>query len=361
MFNFFNRHQKDVLFVCSASVDEIWIRSTVLESISSGLSVALAVCDTNNKSHRFIENTYAGLDINLYFGVSLKKAAKIKSKAVVTASSGLTRDIFPTTSNIFVHMPHSFASLHVIYPEGAFNGYNYIFAVGPHHVEEFNQIKSKNRLTESKVIMVGYGKLDILRSCQVYEPLGKHVLIAPSWGEGNLLEVCGIELVLALLNEGWKVTVRPHPIFFLENAPILKSFFQLESSYENLKIESSLDGDGGIHSASVMVGDYSGASFEFAVLRRRPVISVNVPRKIVNDNWVNYELEPMEVRGRVLLGPVVEPNADAILKAISSNISSIEDKDVSKFLFDDGATCASRAVRLLKQLISNHKAKFNPI
>ncbi len=358
MFNFFGRHRRDVLFLCSASVDEVWIRSTLLECINQNMTVSLAICDRNYKSHRFIENTYAGLDVNLYFGVSLKRAAKIKSKAVVTASSGLTRDIFPTTSNIFVHMPHSFASLHVIYPEGAFNGYNYIFAVGPHHVEEFNRIKSKNRLTESKVIMVGYGKLDILRSSQIDESLGKHVLIAPSWGEGNLLEACGIELISALLNDSWKVTVRPHPIFFLENAPILKSLFQLESSCKNLKIESSLDGDGGIHSASVMVGDYSGASFEFAVLRRKPVISVNVPRKIINANWADYGLEPIEVGGRVLLGPVVEPNVEAIVKAISSSISSIEDKDVSKFLFDDGATCASRAVRLLKQLISNQKSKI---
>lgn len=341
----------DVLFVCSASIDEIWIRSTLLECMRQGMKVSLAVCDKNYKAHEEIRKTYKN-NIKYYFGVKLRKAAKIKSKAVVTASSGLTRDIFPTSTDIFVHMPHSFASLHVIYPEGAFNGYNYIFAVGPHHVEEFRRIKIKNQLENSKVIMIGYGKLDILKDHQVYQYSKKHVLIAPSWGEGNLLEACGVELVSVLLNDGWKVTVRPHPIFFIENSPILKIFFELESIHDNLKIESSLDGDTAIHSATVMVGDYSGASFEFAVLRRKPVVSVNVPRKIVNPNWENYGLEPMEIYGRSMLGPIVEPNTNEILKAINSSISGVNDKDISKFLFDDGTSCASRAVKMLNRLIS---------
>jgi hypothetical protein len=345
--------QCGVLFVCSASVDEIWVRSTILECVQQKLHVSLVICDKNFRAHEIIKALYGKTNIKIRLGIKLGQAAKIKSKAVVTASSGLTRDIFPTSSKIFVHMPHSFASLHVIYPEGAFDGYSHLFAVGAHHVKEFNEIIKRRGLVGANIVQVGYGKLDVLRAFHSSDSTERHALIAPSWGDGNLLEVCGIRLVKLLLSKGWKVTVRPHPIFFLENSSILKSFWQLESIHDNLKIESSLDGDGAINTATVMIGDYSGASFEFAVLRRRPVISVNVPRKIVNHNWGEYGIEPMEIYGRRLLGPIVEPNADAILEIIDDAVSGIEEKDISKFLFDDGRPCATRAVEALKQLMAD--------
>ncbi len=355
MLNFYKKIIKtDVCFVCTSSIDEIWIRSTVFECLSMGLGVSIVVCDKAKNSHVALEKIYKNSEAKLFFGITLREAARFKSQVIVTASSGLTKNIFPTKCKKFVHMPHSFASLHLIYPDGAFNGYDYLFAVGPHHVREFNQISTKHGLVNGGSFEIGYGKLDYFRSARSELTSKKHVLIAPSWGDGNLLNTLGEELVRALINDGWQVTVRPHPIFFLENTPIIQHMSNLANKHDRLNLESPLDGDCAIHDASVMIGDYSGTSFEFAVYRRRPVISVNVPRKIGNPKWREYDMEPIEIHCRSMLGPVVEPRVDLIVDAINREQKSVSDIDISKFLFDAGDTCAYRAASTIKKLIDDN-------
>lgn len=346
------RREVDVLFVCTASVDEAWIRSTAIKCIKDGLIVGLAVCDRDVSSHRRFAQLYAGQRVRFFFGWPLRKAARIRCKAVVTASSGLTRDIFPTDSAVFVHMPHSLASLHMVYPEDAFDGYDYLFAAGPHHVAEFEAIAANRGFGNKGVVRIGYGKLDNFRSVEPRRIEDRHVLIAPSWGDGNLLEKCGLDLASALLKADWKVTIRPHPLFFLEKSPFIHHLLEMAKGREGLALESSLGGDDALLAAGVMIGDYSGTSFEFAAFRRRPVISVNVAPKVVNKNWQKLGIVPVEIGARSLLGPVLDPDVDQIVEVLESPLCGVNDRDVGEFLFDDQGSCADRAVAKLIELIT---------
>lgn len=341
----------DVLFVCTASVDEIWIRSTALECASRGMRVGLAVCDQDMKIHRHFDKLYGGQGIRLFLALSLRRVAKIRCAAMITASSGLTRDIFPTDSSVFVHMPHSLASLHMVYPETAFDGYDYLFAAGPHHVAEFAAITCRNGLKNKGAVPVGYGKMDAFRNVAPRNSEERHVLVAPSWGSKNLLESFGHALIVELLKSGWKVTVRPHPLFFLEKSTQITQLVDLARTHEGVTLESSLDGDQAIHSAGLMIGDYSGTSFEFSAFRRKPVISVNVAPKVVNQNWKELGIVPVEIGARHLLGPVVDPDIDQILEILKSSPQGIDENSVKEFLFDDGGSCARRATDKLMELI----------
>ena len=60
-------------------------------------------------------------------------------------------------------MPHSLSSLHMIYPEDAFDGYDLIFSAGPHHCDEFREITKARGLKNFGTVPIGYGKLDVLR------------------------------------------------------------------------------------------------------------------------------------------------------------------------------------------------------
>ena len=77
-------------------------------------------------------------------------------------------------------------------------------------------------LKQKNLVECGYGLLDKLIRSKIFTTMQqqnflsknnkKNVLIAPSWGKQNLLESTGIELIKILLDAGYHVTVRPHPM-----------------------------------------------------------------------------------------------------------------------------------------------------
>ena len=70
----------DVLFLSSALVDEIWVRSTVLECHNRGLKVCKVICGAISPE---IEQLYQKEEIDVYSNISFRQAAHIKTKIVI--------------------------------------------------------------------------------------------------------------------------------------------------------------------------------------------------------------------------------------------------------------------------------------
>lgn len=340
----------DVLFVCSASVDEAWVRTTLAACARSGLKVCLATCDGDSGSG--LAARYAEIGAPTAIGVSFAGAARIRARVVVTASSGLNRGIFPTRAKHFVHMPHSLVSLHMAYPEGAFDGYDWLFAAGPHHCAEFEAISRVRGLANHGALPIGYGKLDIL-AAEPAPPPERRVLLAPSWGPDNLLDRCGEELASALLDAGWQVTVRPHPLFMIEGSAAVDRLALLARQRSGLTLESSLGEGSAMRTAAVLIGDYSGAGFEFVALHGRPVVSVDVGGKVANPDWESIGMEPVERGLRPELGEVVAPDVSAIVAAVERLAGTGRNMDAAqkRFLFGTPGSCAAQASEAIMKLV----------
>ena len=98
----------------------------------------------------------------------------------------------------YIYIFHSMFSIHSYLREGALDHYDTIFCVGPHHVNEIKETEKFYNLKPKELISYGFPRLDTL--IKEKENLPKEflksknlILIAPSYGENNLLEVCGIE------------------------------------------------------------------------------------------------------------------------------------------------------------------------
>lgn len=352
MFYSLFRRSPDVVFVCSAAIDETWIRTTALACDARGMRVAVDIC--GGSLPEGVTGLYRSKRVALSNATSFAESASRRAAVAVTASSGLDRDIFPTHAKSFVHMPHSLASLHMIYPPDAFDGYDVLFASGPHHCREFAALSAAHGLGERPCHAAGYGKLDVLTAQAAGRtPTPRHVLIAPSWGPDNLLDRIGVELATALAARGWTVTVRPHPLFLLDKAPVIERLQALAAKIDRVALESPLEADDAIFRAAVLVGDYSGIGFEFAALGGRPVVSVDVGYKIVNPDWKALGITPVEIGCRPTLGPVVEPDVSAVVAAVEASEGKTHSRaDVTAaFLYDGADTCGARASGLLADMV----------
>lgn len=226
----------------------------------------------------------------------------------------------------YIYTQHSLVSFHMVYREGAFDHFDTIFCAGPHHIKEMEAMEKVYHLPSKKLVEHGYARLDSILEEAEFRPKKEdktngqlHVLMAPSWGyKGTIESGLGEEIVDQLMEDGYKVTLRPHPqtTKFAMNRvePILRK----HKNSPNFNYESSVDGQDSLHSSDLMISDWSGAALDYAYGLGKPVIFVDVPRKVNNPKYEEIPIEPFEVSVRNSIGVVSEPSAKQISKHIKS-------------------------------------------
>lgn len=336
--------QKGLCFVCSHAVDEIWVRSTLLELHRRNFRVNLYILVSKLDQIKEIKHIYADTFISVIGILNFKEIIYDGSFIAITSSSGIKKDYFSTPPSHLIHMPHSLASLHAIYPIDCFDDYDILFASGPHHSQEFSAITKARGLKNKRIYEVGYGKLDILKEdWGLYQSTKKNsskkstILMAPSWGEENLLESCELGFIEKLIEYGLRVILRPHPMYFIEKHFLLKRYEAKFQDSDRFILEDSLISNVGLLEADIFLGDYSGTSFEFFALQKRPVISVDVSKKISNANWRDYGLTPIEIGFRDKIGLVLPLDSnlifDAIIK-ITNHEYDLPDLEISSYIYN---------------------------
>lgn len=215
----------------------------------------------------------------------------------------------------YVHILHSLVSLHMVYRTGAFDHFDSIFCAGPHHVREIRAMEKKYNLSPKNVVEHGYGRLDAIIEAAQKRPgipkdpsRPKHILIAPSWGKHGLIETVGDEVVSRLLNNGFKVTLRPHPQTLKFSMDKVKAIADRHADNPLFELEMNVAGQETLHQSDVMISDWSGAALDYAFGLNKPVLFIDVPRKVNNENYHEIGIEPFEVSIRNEIGNVLHPN-----------------------------------------------------
>jgi hypothetical protein len=210
----------------------------------------------------------------------------------------------------YVYIHHSLVSCHMVYRPGAFDHYNTIFCAGPHHVTELQAMEERYNLPRKNLIAHGYGRLDSILATQDENstPLKNeipHILIAPSWGEHGIIETMGEQIIELLLEHPFKVTLRPHPqtVKFAKNQilAIQKKF----GSNPLFVLETNMASQDSLRQSDIMISDWSGAALDFAFGLEKPVIFIDVPKKINNPHYQEINIVPFEEKIRTQIGAVV--------------------------------------------------------
>ena len=303
----------DILFYAASWVDEVWIRSTILESHRRGCNVVLAV---SGLAPALDIARYQAMGVTVVSSIEPLALRSISAPIAVTASSGIPADWFDVGTRYRIHMPHSLVSLHMAYPVNAFDGYDVLFAAGPHHIAEFDALTRRRNLVGRQSRAIGYGKADVLPTQATPRQTGRkpHVLLAPSWGPESLLPRLGRTLTRELLKQDYQVTLRAHPMQVENQDPAYLEMLETLKE-QDFKVESPTELPISMNEADVFITDYSGTAFEYALMRKRPILFVDVPRKVVNSAWQDLGLAPVELRAREEIGVVVPALASACVDA----------------------------------------------
>jgi hypothetical protein len=213
----------------------------------------------------------------------------------------------------YVYVQHSLVSFHMVYRAGAFDYFDSIFCAGPHHIEEIRAIEAKYNLPAKNLVEHGYSRLEAIISEAKLRPKKErsddvplHVLVAPSWGEQGTIESgIGERIIDHLVALSCQVTLRPHPQTIKLAWNKVNAILNKHDSNPLFSYEGNVAGQESLHESDVMIGDWSGAALDYAFGLNKPVLFIDVPRKVNNINYKEIDIEPFEVSIREKIGQVV--------------------------------------------------------
>ena len=266
----------------------------------------------------------------------------------------------------YIYLFHSMYSVHSYLRKGAVDNYDTIFCVGPHHVKEIRETEKVYGLKAKKLINYGYGRLDTLLQKKINSQATNSnakdlIIIAPSYGENNLLERCGIKLIDILLKSDFRVMVRPHLRTLRDSTKLIDSIKKKFGKNPNFALETGIIKFDSLNNSLCMISDWSGISLEYAFTFERPIIFIDVPQKVLNPNWSDIALEPIETSIRDKIGHIISPNnleeILVLIRDLDKNTQNIVEqiKEIrEKTIYNIGES-AKIGAEYIRQLYNNSK------
>ena len=227
----------------------------------------------------------------------------------------------------YVYVFHSMVSTHMIYRKNAFDSFDTIFCVGKHHVNEISKNEKKYGLPSKKLVEFGYEKLEQLMDeveknskIKSIEKNNRTILVAPSWGTTGLIETRGDEIIQTLLDSGYDVILRPHPMTYKKSQKTIKNIEKKFQKNIHFKLELDIRNSNSFFLSDCMISDWSGVAIEYAFALEKPVLYVDIPKKINNHDYNDLEIIPLEEKIRSQIGAIISPLE---LSNLSSEIENL--------------------------------------
>ena len=265
----------------------------------------------------------------------------------------------------YVYTFHSMNSTHMEFQKTAFDQFDSIFCVGSYQIQELRATEKLYNLKQKNLVECGYGLLDkLIKLKSSFAEKGnllknnkKNILIAPSWGKHNLLESMGVELVKILLDGGYHVTVRPHPMTVKKSPKIIKQILEKFEKNPDFLLDTNTSSFEQLFSSYALITDWSGIGYEYAFVCERPVIYVDVPKKAHNKEYEKIGLVPFEINIRNQIGEIIAiQNIETIPERIEflyNNDNNFENKiqkirnDSIFNIGESGKVTANEVIRII--------------
>ena len=181
----------------------------------------------------------------------------------------------------YVHLLHSLSSLGS-YKIFSFDYYDAILCSGNYQKEEFRLLEERRGTAPKLLLDSGCPYIDTIahraekaKLEQVDAPeKRRQILIAPSWGANGLLRHLPIDVFKSILAQEVDVVIRPHPQSMISEKELIEGLQENLKGFGNLRFDFNPDNFESLSTSDLLISDFSGINFDFALAFERPIITV---------------------------------------------------------------------------------------
>jgi hypothetical protein len=215
----------------------------------------------------------------------------------------------------YIYLFHSMGSTHMVDNENSYDHYDSLFCTGPHQIAEIRKREAVAGLPAKHLFDYGHPRLEQVieegRAWKADKAPGAPatVLIAPTWGETSIFNTCGQALIRVLLDAGYRVIMRPHYQSLRKSPEAIAAVRDAFAGRDGFEYIDRMSETGSIMRSDVLITDWSAMALEYGLGLEKPVLFIDVPRRIRNPNWRQLDIEPVETTIREQIGEVISPDA----------------------------------------------------
>ncbi len=269
----------------------------------------------------------------------------------------------------YIYIDHSIGSMNMTYRKHALDHYDTIFACNEYDKTEIREMERSYGTKPKNIVEFGYCLIDNMIS--EYEKSDNSevvhqtpiILIAPSWQDDNLIDLCVEDVLDGLTGKGYNVIVRPHPQYIRHN---MNRINELKNKYDkcpDIEFQTDFSSNKTVYDADILVTDWSGISYEYSLTTLKPTLFVNTPMKVMNPDYGEISVTPMDIEIRNKIGIAIEPVniRDEISKAVErllheDSFSKETMKEYrSRYLYNVGCSARVGADYIINSLIERYR------
>lgn len=201
----------------------------------------------------------------------------LKARVLFSTTPGLEVYQWKRSPDVawYVHMPHAANDI-TLYRMFGIDYYDAILLSGDYQAEEIRQLETLRQLPQKELRIIGIPYMDEMAArLQREGPAPAHprtVLLAPSWGKSALFGIYGARIIEVLLATGYHLIIRPHPQSFSSEKEMLEGLMAKYPDSDRLEWNRDLDNFEVLRRSDILVSDFSGVVFDFALIYDKPVI-----------------------------------------------------------------------------------------
>lgn len=179
----------------------------------------------------------------------------------------------------YVHILHMISDP-IAYRMFGLDFYDSLLLSGSYQVNQIQQIENMRKLKGKELKIVGCTYMDTLyarkkEATVLTQNSTKTILVAPTWGQSGILSRFGEKIIDALLKTGYSIVIRPHPQSFSAEKELLEKLQGKYANEKNLSWNRDNDNFDILNKSDLMISDFSGVVFDYALVFEKPVIYVD--------------------------------------------------------------------------------------
>ncbi|MCR5419607.1 MAG: CDP-glycerol glycerophosphotransferase family protein [Lachnospiraceae bacterium] len=210
-------------------------------------------------------------------------------------------------TNYYVHIPHSVGTL-TMYRMFGLDFYDSVLLNGDFQERTLRKLETIRGIRAKELHTVGCIYFDAMRerlksartTCKT-DSEKITVLLAPSWGPNAILTKYGEDFLDALVETGFNIIIRPHPQSKTSENKMLDSLERKFPESDKWHWNNDNDNFDVLREADVMISDFSGVIYDYALVFDGAVIytEVEFDTSVYDASWLDEPIWAEEILPKI--------------------------------------------------------------